>query len=192
MTRAPIVILTTVVLACNPAFAQTSGLGSSTPGMGATSPLQSQFGSAVSPTGIPMGSTELATPGTSPIASPSMFGPTSGNTTCSAMGSPTSQTSTAVFDGGGTAGTASTNCAGAASAAALPSLVLPAQAGSANIPLGSTELGNLGVSSAPSVPMVTISPTGSSTIGGTTPCQTMGSSMSSGSSTEMPIAASGC
>ncbi len=51
---------------CNTANAQVSGMVSPTPTIGATSPLGITTGSTVSPTGIPLGSTEIASPGVSP------------------------------------------------------------------------------------------------------------------------------
>jgi hypothetical protein len=64
MRRALIAATLAALLGWNPAFAQVGGMG--TPGIAATSPLGMAPGSAVSPTGIPMGATELATPGISP------------------------------------------------------------------------------------------------------------------------------
>src|SRR3954466_5498560 len=51
---------------CNEALAQVTGMAAPTPTMGATSPLGVATGSAVSQTGIPLGSTEIASPGVSP------------------------------------------------------------------------------------------------------------------------------
>src|SRR6202158_5202717 len=87
-------------------------MASPTPTMGATSPLGIGTGSAVSPTGIPLGSTELASPGISPAPTYSTTGtiamPSNG-TTCSTLGTAPSGMygSTAAYDGGGmTMGTA--------------------------------------------------------------------------------------
>src|ERR1700689_4679050 len=55
-----------VLFASNVAVAQVSGMATPTPSIGATSPLGTGTGSTVSPTGIPLGSTELASPGISP------------------------------------------------------------------------------------------------------------------------------
>src|SRR3981189_717847 len=90
---------------CNAATAQVSGMASPTPSLGATSPLGMGTGSAVSPTGIPLGSAEIASPGVSPApgdATGTIAMPSSG-TTCSAIGpAPSSMFgSTASFDGGG-------------------------------------------------------------------------------------------
>jgi len=65
MRRALIAATLAALFGCNPAFAQVGGMG--TPGIAATSPLGMAPGSAVSPTGIPMGATELASPGLSPL-----------------------------------------------------------------------------------------------------------------------------
>ncbi len=92
---------------CNGAMAQVSGMAAPTPTMGATSPLGLGMGSSVSPTGIPMGATEIASPGVSPMPT-SVTGtiamPGSG-TTCSTAGTSPSGMygSTATYDGGGTA-----------------------------------------------------------------------------------------
>src|SRR4030081_2634600 len=95
------------MLVCNVAMAQVSGMASPSPTIGATSPLGLGTGSAVSPTGIPLGPTEIASPGVSPapgdatgtIATPS------GSTTCSTIGTAPSSMfgSTTSFDGGGMA-----------------------------------------------------------------------------------------
>src|SRR6267154_445276 len=95
------------LLVCNVATAQVSGMASPTPAIGATSPLGLGTGSAVSPTGIPLGATEIASPGVSPapgnatgtIAMPN------GSTTCSTIGTaPSSMFGSATsFDGGGMA-----------------------------------------------------------------------------------------
>src|SRR6266567_3120279 len=54
------------LFACNVATAQVAGMAAPTPTIGATSPLGIGTGSAVSQTGIPLGSTEIASPGVSP------------------------------------------------------------------------------------------------------------------------------
>src|SRR3984893_9240305 len=106
---------------CNVAMAQVSGRASLTPTMGATSPLGIATGSTVSPTGIPMGATEIASPGVSPMPTGSMGTtamPGSG-TTCSTLGTSPSGMfgSTASFDGGGTAIGAATPATAATSGA---------------------------------------------------------------------------
>ena len=92
---------------CHAALAQVSGMASPTPTMGATSPLGITSASSVSPTGIPFGSTEIASPGTSPMptdATGTISMPGSG-TTCSTVGTSPSGMfgSTATYDGGGMA-----------------------------------------------------------------------------------------
>src|SRR6266849_5120222 len=224
------------LVVCNAATAQVSGMASPTPTMGATSPLGIGTGSAVSQTGIPLGSTEIASPGVSPA--PTVTGtiamPSSG-TTCSTLGtSPSSMFgSTASFDGGGmaagsaapataatsgmstssgmsaTSGMSTTSgmletsgmsgmCGSGSSsiaASSTPSSTSPTTPGGAartGLPLGSTEIGNLGVSSGavvptpsvlptigsaplvPTVPAVTSPPTASTTATNLFPCLTPG------------------
>ena len=94
------------LVVCNAAMAQMSGMASPTPTIGATSPLGIGTGSTVSPTGIPLGSTEIASPGVSPApgdATGTISMPSS--TTCSTLGTAPSGMygSTATYDGGGMA-----------------------------------------------------------------------------------------
>src|SRR5258705_6967468 len=200
------------LVVCNAAAAQVSGMASPKPTMGATSPLGLGTGSAVSQTGIPLGSTEIASPGVSPA--PTVTGtiamPSSG-TTCSTLGtSPSSMFgSTASFDGGGmaagsaapataatsgmstssgmsaTSGMSTTSgmletsgvsgmcgsgsCSIASSlASAATTPTTPGGGARTGIPLGSTEIGNLGVSSAATVPTNNVLPT-VGTVGSSTP-----------------------
>src|SRR6266550_7967272 len=195
---------------CNGAMAQVSGMAAPTPTMGATSPLGLGTGSSVSPTGIPMGATEIASPGVSPMptgVTGTIAMPSSG-TTCSTSGTSPSGMfgSTASFDGGGTAvgaampATAATSGATAMSGTATSSGIsatsgmsttsgmpetsgmsgmcgsgsssiassstptstsptTPGGAARTGLPLGSTEIGNLGVSSAAAVPTISVLPT---------------------------------
>ena len=126
------------------AIAQTTVPGAPpSPGMLATSPLNPQ---STRPVGIPLGSTEVATPGISPL------NPAQDMTNC-----PTSANSAspgALFDGGGLAGNSSSACAG--SAAASSPLSSPTTVGRVGIPLGATELGGAGIS--PSVPVPSPAP----------------------------------
>ncbi|WP_161499968.1 hypothetical protein [Bradyrhizobium sp. AC87j1] len=116
------------------------------PGMGATSPLNP---ASSRPEGIPLGSTEIATPGVSPL------NPLQGMTNCAGSGNAGS--SGALFDGGGLSGGSSTTCtSGATPPSALPS---SSSVGRVGIPLGSTELGGAGIS--PSVPVPGPTPLGS-------------------------------
>jgi hypothetical protein len=95
------------LLVCDPAaMAQVSGMASPTPSVAATSPLGLGAGSAVSQTGIPLGATEIASPGISPA--PIVTGTASmqsGSTTCSTLGTSPSGMfgSTSSYDGGGMA-----------------------------------------------------------------------------------------
>ena len=185
---------------CNPALAQVTGMASPTPAIGATSPLGTTTGSSVSPTGIPFGATEIASPGVSPA--PMVTGttgmPTSG-TSCSTLGTSPSAMfgSTSTYDGGGLTvgsaapataampGSAATSGMSAssgisatsgmletsglsgmcgsgstsmASSSTSTSPIVPGGSPRTGIPLGSTEIGNLGVSSAAAVPMTSVSP----------------------------------
>jgi hypothetical protein len=139
------------LLGGNSASAQVGGAGTSP--LGAASPLVMGAGAPVGPVGIPLGATEMATPGTSPAPSSTM-----GAMGCSSAAGPTSQAAAPLFDGGGMAGAASSGCtgtgAGGASMPALPTL----RAGRAGIPLGSTELGDAGLSPAPPVSTLFLSP----------------------------------
>ncbi len=108
-------------------------------GMSATSPLN--LGST-RPEGIPLGSTEIATPGVSPI------NPSQAMTNCSQTGNTGS--SGALFDGGGLSGSPSLGCPdGTTTQSALPPST--STVGRVGIPLGSTELGGAGIS--PSLPV---------------------------------------
>jgi hypothetical protein len=166
--RELITAILATLLGCNPVFAQVGGIGSPSPGMGLTSPFgMSSAAGSVGPTGLPLGATELAAPGLSP-APPSTFG--SGLTICSAVVGAGSSSATGTFDGGGVGSSAGmpqtamgeTNSAsagacnqasGAGSAGTLqsttPSPGSTAPLGIGTIPLGSTELGNAGVSPTP-------------------------------------------
>jgi len=92
------------LLVCNVATAQVTGMASPTPTIGMTSPLSMGAGSPVSPAGIPLGSTEIVSPGISPApADATGTIATSSGATCSTLGSAPSSMfgSTASFDGGG-------------------------------------------------------------------------------------------
>jgi hypothetical protein len=155
------------LLGGNPAFAQVGGIGSPTPGMGLTSPfgMSAAASGSVGPAGVPFGATELATPGLSP-APPGTLG--SGLTICSAVVGTGSSSATGLFDGGGvssgmspstsgesnsTSTNACNQASGAGSAATSQSTTsspgTTAPLGIGTIPMGSTELGNAGVSPTP-------------------------------------------
>jgi hypothetical protein len=158
-----ITTLAAILVGGGSVLAQVGGTGTSP--LSATSPLAIGSGSPVAPTGIPLGSTEMAAPGTSP-APPSTMN-------CSSMGGSTSQTTTALFDGGGMAGATSSTCAGTgglgtggmgtggsatgSAGSSMPTLST-LQAGRANIPMGSTEINNPGLSPLPPLTTTFVSP----------------------------------
>ena len=133
-------MLAAVVLVSGSASAQIGGIGPSGSPLGMTSPLGIGPAPAVPRTGIPMGATELSTPGVSPMTSgTSPLGAAPGNiTTCSSIGGSLPQASSGMggsipgissssamsatgipgssvlFDGGGTMGNASGTCMGVA------------------------------------------------------------------------------
>jgi hypothetical protein len=219
MTRLLMAVMAVVVLGCGSAAAQVGGMSIS-PGsspLGMTSPLGMGPGSPGAPAGIPLGATELASPGVSPMTSGAApMAPTTGSITmCSGIGGSMPQTSfgmgsssvtgtssgtgmstagmsgsTSTFDGGGMAGTASGTCAAIGSnslAGPAASASSPTGMGSASsvsrlgIPLGSTELGAGGLSPPPTV--VIPNPSAPvSTSGSTTPCPTIGTSSTTGTS----------
>ena len=112
-----------------------------TAGMGATSPLEMR---STRPAGIPLGATELGTPGISRVAPSATMG-------TSACGGPSSDSSsTPLFDGGGLSRNANVSCA---DSQVLSSPLPPSSsAGRTGIPLGATELGSAGISAAAPVP----------------------------------------
>ena len=169
MTGRLIAIATAMFITSSCAYAQVGGMGTPAPnaGMGATSPLgMSTSGTAVAPTGIPLGAAPLATPG---VTSGTSNGVASA-TACSSPGMGSAMTgtsgSTALFDNSGVgimtgatlpgaAAPITTTC-GPASATGSPSssqssTSTPAssQLGVPTIPMGSTELSNPGLSPAP-------------------------------------------
>ena len=172
MTRFAVATTAAVLLGCWPAYAQVGGMGISPgPPLGMTSPLGVGPGSPVAPTRIPMGATELTSPGVSPLTSgASPLGLAIGGiATCSSAGGSLSQAmpgtsfntgmstagtvgSTTIFDGGGTSGSASGTCAGTAGAPSAGSAAPSTGMGSTSsvsrlgIPLGSTEIGVGGLS----------------------------------------------
>lgn len=107
-------------------------------GMRATSPLALR---STRPEAIPLGSTEIATRGLSPVS------PSEGMGSCAVSGNTGSPG--ALFDGGGLSGGASLSCADSQTPpSALPSASLRP----AGLPLGATELGGAGLSPAAPVP----------------------------------------
>jgi hypothetical protein len=181
-------------LGCGPALAQTGIVGLPSP-LGITSPLGIGPGSSVGSVGIPMGATELATPGLSPATSDINASP------CS-----TTAGSNAPFDGSANTGATASACAamGSAQGQLRPSVSSLATTGRAQIPLGATELSPGGLSPLPLVlppnPSVSLAPSvsspslmgqnmsNSSTLGGlmgqtTSNSSTLGTSMGQTTST---------
>jgi hypothetical protein len=210
MTRIVMATMAAALLGCGSAIAQVGGIGVS-PGpspLGMTSPLGIGPGSAVPPTGLPLGTTEVPTLGVSPTTSgtsplppttscggiggsipQASFGAAStGMGTASGTGTSSAGTSSSTFDGGSTAGTPSGTCGGAAGsslAGPAASASSPTGMGSGStgsrigIPMGSTELGVGGLSPPPVVSAPNPSAP-QSTLGTTTsPCSTTGMPSSS-------------
>jgi hypothetical protein len=164
MTRGLIAIATAIFVTSGCAYAQVGGMGTPTPGMGTTSPLgMSTSGTAVAPTGIPLGAAPLATPG---VTSGTSNGVASA-TACSSpgVGAMTGTSgSTALFDNSGvgimtgatqpgSAAPIATTCGGASArgsaTSSQSSTSTSSQLGVPTIPMGSTELTNPGLSPAP-------------------------------------------
>jgi hypothetical protein len=162
-------------LGCTPVLAQMSGMGMTTPALPPTSPLGMTPNAAVGPAGIPLGATELSSPGLSPVlGSPTLTPgtatagsaatcPTTVNQSSSLSGSGISGLST--FDGGGIStgvvpssleGT--TICTLASGNSMTTSTSTQNIAGGSvartGIPLGSVQIGNRGVSPTVSEPIV--------------------------------------
>ena len=213
MRFSPIAAALPALLVGNVALAQVSGMVVPTPTIGATSPLGSaSAGSSISPTGIPLGSTEIMSAGTSPVP-PNPTGTIavpSGGLPCSTLGTSSSQMfgSNATYDGGGmsvtnsmpatgaapggtaaspgmssgisatsgmsmtsgmiqsstmsasgtmdTAGMSGTCGSGSSSPVASSTPTAPGGAPRTGVPLGSVEIGNLGVSSGAPVPTMPV------------------------------------
>jgi hypothetical protein len=182
-----LMITTASALLCGQAIAQQAAV-MPTPSLSATSPLGMVPGAPVGGTGIPFGATEITSPGVSPAPLPSTG--IIGSTVCSTIGTAPSTMfgSASSFDGGGmpvgtvtpqstsgipptsalidTSGTQSMCGGGSGSLAASSTPTSPTTPGGVprtGIPMGSTEIGNLGVSSAAAVPTITVTPTIAST-----------------------------
>src|SRR5947209_5203865 len=158
MTRGLIAIATAIFVTSGCAYAQVGGMGTPSAGMGTTSPFgMSTSGTAVAPTGIPLGAAPLATPG---VSSGSSNGVASA-TACSSpgMGSATTgaSNSTALFDNSdvgimtgttlpGSAAPTATTCgppsAAGSATSSQSSTSTSSQLGVPTIPMGSTELSN--------------------------------------------------
>ena len=163
MARRLIAITAAIFIGSSCAYAQVGGMATPAPsaGMGMTSPLgMSSSGTAVAPTGIPLGAAPLATPG--------VTGTSNGIASATACSSPSIASamtgSTAQFDNSGvgimtgatlpgSAAPVTTTCGPASAApsasASQSSTSTPSQLGVPTIPMGSTELSNPGLSPAP-------------------------------------------
>jgi hypothetical protein len=167
------------MLGSSPAFAQ-AGMSVPTPGIAATSPLGMsgglQPGASVGPTGIPLGATELTSPGISPMLT-DPTGTMASGTTCSdgsaSTGISGGISGISTYDGGGLAvgggvgaglalsgGAAPcvAGSAGTASPAASAPFASPGGVSRSGIPLGSVEIGSVGVSPLLTIPTPTASP----------------------------------
>ncbi len=173
MKRLGIATVMATFLSCNcafsPAFAQVGGMGSPMPGIAATSPLGMVPGASVPPTGIPLGATELTSPGLSPLTD-GTAGMAGVGTTCPAIGGPASGISdTSTYDGGGMGLGMATplpgsgvicgaNPSGSAVSTAAMSSMASGNVARTGISLGSVEIGNAGVSPLVVVPKPSASP----------------------------------
>jgi hypothetical protein len=204
MRFSAIAVAVTALLMGNVALAQMNGMVVPTPTIGATSPLGSaSSGSSVSPTGIPLGSTEITSAGVSPVPSnpTGTIAMPSGGMPCSTVGTSSTQTygSGTTYDGGGisiansvpatgvTAGGMAGSLPGAGMSVMSPTLsasglldtagmsgmcgsgsnsltasstptspTVPGGNPRTGIPLGSVEIGNLGVSSSAPIPTMPV------------------------------------
>lgn len=153
-----------VLLGCGAAEAQSA---TTTPGMGATSPLGMLGSSAAGGTGVPLGATEIDPGGLSPATAcvptdPSVL---SIDPTTSASGTNSGST----FDGGGLAGTSATTSSCTAgtnissTGMASPLSGSPSNLAGGTIPLGATELDGGGLSPMIAVPAPIVPTPGSTT-----------------------------
>jgi len=150
------------------------------PSLGATSPFAAVPGAPVGGTGLPLGAIEVASPG----VSPSPVAATVGGMPCATLGS-TTAVSGSTYDGGGLSPVSTTPApttmsaqpagspiidtsglsgmcgsgAGSVTASSTPtSATSPGTGTRTGIPLGSTEIANLGVSAAAPVPTIGVTP----------------------------------
>jgi hypothetical protein len=121
------------VASLTPATAIAQAVSNMPPPVGIQSATPLTTGPA-GPAGIPLGSTEIAVPGVSPIV-PSQAG---GMAACTGSGSATPR----LFDGGGLSGSTSCSTGGAANSAVTSSSPVRRT----GIPLGATEIGSAGLS----------------------------------------------
>src|ERR1700722_5285946 len=146
-------IFSALVVCNSAAMAQVEDSVTPTPTIGATSPLGMGIGSASSPTGIPLGSTEITSAGVSPgptgLAGTISIPTTSSGTACTTVAtSPVEMYgSSAMYDGGGTTPGASTPATAVdPGTLAIPGVATPSNAGTLTSPAMSTSSGMLDTS----------------------------------------------
>jgi hypothetical protein len=161
----PVLIAAIALCATTPVLAQTALAP-----LGITSPLGIGPGAPVAPVGVPLGATQLTTPGLSspPAGIVPQSAITGSNSACGGSATLTTgvSSSTALFDGGMTAGTASGACLAAGGSTASPagSSSSPtgmsglAPVGRVGIPMGSSELDPGGLSPLPPATMLNPAP----------------------------------
>ncbi len=158
------------------ASAQLSGMAASP--LGTTSPLAMSPGLPVAPTGIALGATELTTPGISPGPASAM-----GVMGCPSAAGSTSSSPSPLFDGGGMAAVSGA-CLGTGAAGSAMPAQSTSRIGPAGIPLGSTELGSGGLSPAPPLSTMFVSPIVPS---GVSPLSTTAAAPSMGAAPPCPV-----
>ena len=149
-----VLVSVTLVAFCQPAPAQVALAPFP---LGATSPLGIGPAPPVTPSGIPLGATELTSPGLSPmIVAPAISNCSGATDTMIEAPGASSSGSSALFDGGAASGTTSVNCglsppsfAQPTASASSPTGMVVAPFRSMQIPLGATELGGGGLSPLP-------------------------------------------
>jgi hypothetical protein len=160
----PVLIAVTTLLGATPALAQTA-----LPPLGIASPLGIGPGAPVAPVGVPLGATQLMTPGVSPALAGSVpqSAITGSNSACGGSAALTTGISdpTALFDAGMNSGTASGACLAAgggtrpaATASSPTGMGGLAAVGRVGIPMGSSELDPGGLSPPPPTTMLNSAP----------------------------------
>jgi hypothetical protein len=162
LSKTTMALVAALILNGTPAFAQ---VGDMPAPIGMTSPLGIGLGSPVGPSGIPLGATEIATPGVSPppLGTSTLGSGTAIGSGCSgaaqimsapigslmgSMGVPTG--SAMPFDGGGNAGTPSGTCASAGSGTTTsPTMGASAPVPRTGIPMEAVDLNPGGLSPPP-------------------------------------------
>lgn len=199
MKHLSLLIAVGVLAIARPALAQVTPSPLGTPPLGITTPLGIGPGAPVAPAGIPLGATQLSSPGVSPaLAGTVPQNAISGNTTvCSGTISTTGMPSpTPLFDA--SAGTVSGTCATAGvttsanpagSASSPTGMGGIAAVGRVGIPMGSTELDPGGLSLPPpatsltsTLPVATAVPATPLMISPSTPATSFDASSTSSSS----------